>query len=153
MSSELAVTIASAVKDAMRARNAVRLQTLRLLQAAIKQKAIDERVEPDDQAIMAIIEKQAKQRRESISAFESAGRIDSANQERAELEILQEFLPQAASAAELDAAIKAAIQAAHEQGKQGAAAMGLVMTSLKQSLAGRADMALVSKQVKSQLSV
>lgn len=152
MSAELADRIATAVKAAMRAHDSTRLQTLRLLQAAIKQKAIDERVTPDDEAILAIIEKQAKQRRESISAFESAGRTESAAQEQAELVILQEFLPEQASDAEIAAAITAAIATADQQGLQGGAAMGAIMGQLKKALSNRADMGQVSARVRAQLT-
>jgi uncharacterized protein YqeY len=151
MSTGLASQITEAVKAAMRAHDSVRLSTLRLLQAAIKQKAVDERIEPDDAAILALIEKQAKQRRESIAAFESAGREDSAAQERAELEILKEFLPQAASPQEVEAAIDAALARVGGQGLQGGAAMGAIMGHLKTALAGRADMAAVSAQVRARL--
>ncbi|MDY0309829.1 MAG: GatB/YqeY domain-containing protein [Castellaniella sp.] len=152
MSTELASQISDAVKAAMRARDSIRLGTLRLLQAAIKQKAVDERTEPDDAAILAIIEKQVKQRRESIAAFESAGRTDSANQERAELDILQAFLPQGATPQEISAAIDAACAQAASQGLQGGAAMGTIMGQLKKALAGRADMAAVSAQVRAKLN-
>jgi len=152
MSTGLASQITEAVKSAMRAHDSVRLGTLRLLQAAIKQKAVDERIEPDDAMIVAIIEKQAKQRRESIAAFESAGRTGSADQERAELDILKEFLPQGASSEEIAAAIEAAVSETQAKGLQGGAAMGAVMGRLKTALAGRADMAAVSAQVKARLS-
>lgn len=151
MSNALATRIADAVKAAMRARDSTRLGTLRMLQAAIKQKAVDERVDPDEAQIIAIIEKQAKQRRESIAAFESAGRSESAAQERAELNILLEFLPQAADPEEISSAIKAAVAEAQSQGLQGGAAMGKVMGLLKASLGGRADMSTVSAQVKKHL--
>ncbi len=151
MSNVLATRIADAVKAAMRARDSTRLGTLRMLQAAIKQKAVDERVEPDDAQILAIVEKQAKQRRESIAAFESAGRTESAAQERAELNILLEFLPQAADPEEISAAIEAAVADAQAQGLQGGAAMGKVMGMLKTTLGGRADMSAVSAQVKARL--
>ncbi len=152
MSTGLASLISDAVKAAMRAHDSTRLGTLRLLQAAIKQKMVDERIEPDDAMIIAIIEKQAKQRRESITAFESAGRAESAAQERAELEILKEFLPQGASPEEIAAAIDTAIAQAQSKGLQGGAAMGAIMGQLKPALAGRADMAAVSAQVKARLA-
>lgn len=152
MSSGLASRITEAVKAAMRAHDSTRLSTLRLLQAAIKQKMVDERIDPDDNAIMAIIEKQAKQRRESITAYESAGRPDHAAQEQAELEILKEFLPQAANAEEVTAAIEAAVQQVQAKGLQGGAAMGAVMGQLKAALAGRADMSAVSIRVKARLA-
>lgn len=143
--------ISSAVKDAMRARASERLGTLRLLQAAIKQKEVDERRELSDADITAILEKQVKQRRESVAAYEQAGRTETAAQERAEITVLQEFLPQAASAEEISAAIDAAIAAATAQGISGAPAMGVIMAELKQKLAGRADMGALSKDVKARL--
>ncbi len=152
MNPGLASQITDAIKAAMRAHDSTRLSTLRLLQAAIRQKAIDERVEPDDAAILAIIEKQAKQRRESMAAFESAGRADSAAQEHAELEILKEFLPRSATPQEIGAAIDAAVGQARDKGLQGGAAMGAIMAQLKTTLAGRADMSAVSAQVRARLS-
>lgn len=151
MSNMLKPKLADAVKSAMRAKDSARLGTLRFLQAAVKQKEVDERCELDDTAILAIIEKQVKQRRESIAAFEQAGRNETADQEKAELAVLQEFLPQAASAEELDAAIAAAIEEVSAQGVTGAPAMGKVMALIKTRLAGRADMSAVSAQVKSRL--
>ncbi|MGB6241286.1 MAG: GatB/YqeY domain-containing protein [Castellaniella sp.] len=152
MSTGLASQISDAIKSAMRAHDSVRLGTLRLLQAAMKQKMVDERIELDDAMIIAIIEKQAKQRRESIAAFDSAGRTDSANQERAELDILKEFLPQGATPEEIAAAIDAAVAQVQAKGLQGGAAMGAIMGQLKTALAGRADMAAVSAQVKTRLA-
>ncbi len=151
MSQSLKTRISDAVKDAMRARDTARLGTLRLLQAAIKQKEVDERKDLDDAEITAILEKQVKQRRESISAYEQAGRQETADQEKAEIAVLQEFLPQAAEPAEIDAAITAALEEVQAQGVQGPAAMGKVMAILKARLAGRADMSAVSAQVKSRL--
>ena len=152
MSDALKTQLADAVKSAMRAKDSARLGTLRLLQAAVKQKEVDERRELDDAAVLAIIEKQVKQRRESIAAFEQAGRNETADQEKAELAVLQEFLPQAASTEELDAAIAAAVEEVRAQGVTGAPAMGKVMALLKTRLAGRADMSAVSAQVKSRLA-
>src|SRR5690606_21718568 len=116
------------------------------------QKEVDQRATLDDAAVTAIIDKQVKQRRESIAAFESAGRADTAAQERAELEILQEFLPQAATAEEIEAALSAAIGEAQALGLQGGAAMAKVMGILKPALAGRADLAAISAQVKARLA-
>jgi len=147
----LKTRIADAVKDAMRAKAAERLGTLRLLAAAIKQREIDERRELSDADVTAILEKQVKQRRESIAAFEQAARFDTAASERAEIAVLQEFLPQAATPQEIAAAIDAACADAAAQGITGGAAMGKIMTCLKQALAGRADMAALSKQVKERL--
>lgn len=150
--SELKIRISDAVKDAMRAKAAERLGTLRFLQAAIKQREVDDRRELSDAEVTAIIEKQIKQRRESIAAFEQAGRTETAAQESAELAILKEFLPQAASEAEVAAAIDAACAEVAAQGVTGAPAMGKVMAILKQSLAGRAEMSSLSAQVKAKLS-
>lgn len=152
MSAGLASRITESVKSAMRAHDSTRLSTLRLLQAAIKQKAVDERIEPDDAAILTIIEKQAKQRRESIAAYEAAGRPEHVAQEQAELDILKEFLPQAASTEEVAQAIEEAVRQAQTKGLQGGAAMGAIMGQLKAALAGRADMAAVSAQVRKRLA-
>lgn len=151
MSQSLSQHLADAVKVAMRAKDTARLGTLRFLQAAIKQKEVDERRELTDADVTAIIEKQVKQRRESIVAFENAGRTETAAQELAELEVLQEFLPQQASPEELDAAIGKALADVAAQGVSGAPAMGKVMAILKAELAGRADMAAVSGLVKQRL--
>jgi len=145
-------TITEQVKAAMRARDSARLATLRFLQAAIKQKEIDERKDLVDSDVLTIIEKQIKQRRESIAAFEQAGRTETADQEKAEVVVLQEFLPQAASDAEVEAVITAAIEQARADGAQGPAVMGKVMASLKLALAGRAEMSQVSQRVKTKLS-
>lgn len=145
-------TIADEVKLAMRAKDSARLSTLRFLQAAIKQREVDDQQELSDAQVTAILEKQIKQRRESIAAYEQAGRTETADQEKAEIAVLQAFLPQAASAEEVTAAISAAIEQAKADGAQGPAVMGKVMATLKQSLAGRADMSAVSKQVKEMLA-
>ena len=151
MSNTLKPQLADAVKAAMRAKDSARLGTLRLLQAAIKQKEVDDRRELSDADITAIIEKQVKQRRESIAAFEQAGRTETAEQEKAEMAVLQEFLPQAAPPDEIEAAIAAAIAEVQAQGAGGGAAMGKVMAIVKAGLAGRADMSAVSAQVKARL--
>lgn len=151
MSSMLKPQLADAIKAAMRAKKTARLSTLRLLHAAIRQKEIDDRRDLDDAEITSIIEKQVKQRRESIAAFENAGRTETAEQEKAELTVLQEFLPQPATVQEVEAAIQAAIAQVTNQGITGAPAMGKVMALLKTTLAGRAEMSTVSKQVKAQL--
>jgi len=150
--SALKIRIADDVKDAMRAKASERLGTLRFLQAAIKQREIDERKDLTDADVTAIIEKQIKQRRESIAAFEKAGRVETAAQETAELTILQEFLPQAATADEVASAIDAAIAEVTAQGVTGAPAMGKVIAILKQALAGRVEMSSLSAQVKAKLS-
>ena len=151
MSQSLKTQLMEHVKAAMRAKDSARLGTLRLLQAAIKQKEVDDRTELDDIQIVAIIEKQIKQRRESILAFQQAGRTETAEQEQAELLVLQEFLPEQASAEEVDAAIAAALESVAGQGITGAPAMGKVMGMLKKSLSGKADMSVVSAQVKARL--
>jgi uncharacterized protein YqeY len=150
--SDLKLRLANAVKDAMRAKASERLGTLRFLQAAIKQREIDERKDLNDADVVAIIEKQVKQRRESIAAFEQAGRTETAAQETAEMAVLKEFLPQAASEADIAAAIDAAVAEVHAQGVTGAPAMGKVMAILKQALAGRAEMSALSARVKAKLS-
>ncbi len=148
----LKTTLLDAQKQAMRAKDSARLATLRFLMAAIKQKEVDERRDVSDAEITAIVEKQVKQRRESIAAFEAAGRTETAEQEKAELAVLQEFLPQAASAEEVEAAIAAAFAEVAAQGVSGPAAMGKIMAILKPALAGRADMSQLSQQVKARLA-
>ncbi|GAA4340085.1 GatB/YqeY domain-containing protein [Pigmentiphaga soli] len=147
----LKARLSDEVKNAMRAKAAQRLGTLRLLLAAVKQKEVDERRELSDADITAIIEKQVKQRRESIASFEQAGRAESAEQERAEMQVLQEFLPQAAPPEEVDAVIAAAVAEVAAQGVTGGAAMGKIMGLVKPRLAGRADMAEVSRLIKAKL--
>jgi len=137
------------MKNAMRARDAASLGAIRLLQAAIKQKEVDERIVADDAAILAIVEKLIKQRKDSIAQFEQAGRQDLVDKEKAELALLSGYLPQQMSEAEVTAAIDAAIA---ESGATGAQAMGKVMAVLKPKLAGRADMSKVSGLVKARLA-
>lgn len=148
----LKTRLSDSVKDAMRAKDSARLTTLRFLLAAVKQKEVDERRDLADPEITAIIEKQVKQRRESIAAFEQAGRTETAEQEKAEVTVLQEFLPQAASPEEVAAAIDAALAEVAAQGVSGAPAMGKAMAILKAALAGKADMSAVSQQLKARLS-
>jgi uncharacterized protein YqeY len=136
------------VKAAMRARARDRLGTLRLITAAIKQREVDERITLDDAQVLAVIDKMVKQRRESIAQFDAAGRTDLADKERAELAILQEFLPAALGEAELEQLIGEAIAAS---GAQSARDMGAVMTLLRPRVQGRADMADVSRRVKARL--
>ena len=144
--------LADEVKQAMRARDSVRLGALRMLQAAIKQKEIDERHELSNDECIAIVEKQVKQRRESIAAFEQAGREDSVAQERAELAVLQVFLPQAAAPEEIEQAILEVLTDLAAEGVTGGPAMGKAMAAVKTRLAGRADMAQVSAQIKQRLA-
>jgi uncharacterized protein YqeY len=137
------------MKTAMRARETARLSTIRLLLAAMKQKEVDERVELSDADIVGIIDKMIKQRRESITQFEAGGRADLAAAERAEIDVLQGYMPLRLSDAEIDRLIDAAVSTA---GVSGPAAMGKVMAALKPQLAGRADMGQVSARVKARLS-
>ncbi|MCU0950680.1 MAG: GatB/YqeY domain-containing protein [Burkholderiaceae bacterium] len=137
------------MKTAMRAKDAARLSAIRFLQAAIKQKEVDERIVADDAAVLAIVEKLIKQRRDSIAQFEQAGRTDLADKEKAELALMQSYLPQQLSDAELAAAIDAAVA---EAGAGGATAMGKVMAILKPRIAGRADVAKASALVKQKLA-
>ena len=149
--SALKTRLTDEVKQAMRDKASERLGTLRLLMAAIKQKEVDERKDLTDVDIVAIIEKQVTQRRESIAAYEQAGRTETAAQETAEMAVLKEFLPQAASDEEVAAAIDAALATVQAQGITGAPAMGKVMAILKPALAGRADMSALSAKVKARL--
>jgi len=137
------------MKSAMRAKDAARLAAIRFLQAAIKQKEVDERIVADDAQVLAIIERLIKQRRDSISQFAAAGRDDLVAKEQAELALLAGYLPQRMSDAELDAAIDAAIA---ECGATGTAAIGKVLAALKPRIAGRADMGQASARVKSKLA-
>ena len=137
------------MKAAMRARDTARLSAIRLLLAAIKQREVDERVELDDAAVVSVIEKMIKQRRESIAQFESAARNDLADAEKAELEVLSAYLPKQLSEAEVEKAVAAAIG---ESGAAGVKDMGKVMAVLKSRLAGRADMGRVSALVKARLA-
>ena len=137
------------MKAAMRAREAGRLSAIRMLLAAIKQKEVDERITVDDAQVVSIADRLIRQRRDSIEQFEKAGRTDLADREKAEIEVLSAYLPQQASPAEVAAEIDAAIAAAGATGPQ---QMGKVMAVLKPQLAGKADMAEVSKLVKSRLS-
>jgi uncharacterized protein YqeY len=137
------------MKSAMRARDADRLSALRMLLAAMKQREVDERISLDDAQIAAIVEKLAKQRRDSITQFEAGGRQDLADREKFELTVLLGYLPEQADAAQIEAAIESAIAATGAAGPQD---MGKVMTQVRAALAGRADMAAVSAQVKSRLA-
>lgn len=152
MSQTLKARLADDIKTAMRARDSERLGTLRFLQAAVKQREVDERTELGDAEITSIIEKQVKQRRESIQAFEQAGRTESADKEKAELAVLQEYLPKQADEAEINDVIAQAIAQAQSEGAQGPALMGKVMGLVKARLAGRADMSAVSGLVKQKLN-
>ena len=142
------------MKSAMRARDTERLGTIRLLLAAAKQKEVDERVVLDDVAIVAIIDKMIKQRKDSFAAFTQADRMDLADKETAEIKVLQAYLPQRLSTDELTAAIRAIVaELGAELGRDaGPGDMGKVMGLVKTRLAGKADMGQVSAAVKSALS-
>ena len=137
------------MKAAMRAKDSARLSAIRLLLAAVKQKEVDERIDADDAQVLAIVDKQIKQRRDSIEQFAKAGRDDLADREKFELGVLSAYLPEQAGDAEIDAQIEAAIAQAGAAGPQ---AMGKVMGVLKGKLAGRADMAVVSARVRARLA-
>jgi len=137
------------MKAAMRAHEAERLSTIRMLLAAIKQREVDERIELTDADVLGVIEKMVKQRKDSIAQFEAGKRPDLAAKERAEIDVLHAYMPAQASDAEIDAEIAAALAAS---GASGMAAMGKVMAVLKPKLAGRADMGAVSARVKAKLA-
>jgi len=137
------------MKAAMRARETERLATIRLLLAAIKQREVDDRVTLDDAGITAVIDKMIKQRKDSISQFEAAGRADLVEKEAAELKVLADYMPAQLSEAEIAAEVQAAVA---QSGAAGPQDMGKVMGVLKGKLAGRADMTAVSALVKAALS-
>ena len=142
------------MKTAMRAKDSERLGTIRLLLAACKQKEVDERVVLDDAAVIAIVDKLIKQRKDSIAAFTSANRMDLADKESAELKVLETYLPQRMSADEVTSAIAAIVaQMATDLGRAaGPGDMGKVMAAVKTQLAGKADMSQVSAAVKAALA-
>jgi uncharacterized protein len=137
------------MKIALRAKDALRLSAIRLLLAAIKQKEVDERIELTDADVVAIIEKMIKQRRDSIAQYEKGGRQDLADAEKFEIGVLQAYMPQALSDANIEAAVSAALLAV---GAKNMADMGKVMAVLKPQLAGRADIGKVSALVKAKLA-
>ena len=149
MSLTLKEQITEDMKTAMRAKDVERLGTVRLLLAAIKQKEVDERVVVDDVAVVAIVDKLIKQRKDSIEAFQKAARTDLADKEAAEMKILQAYLPARMSADEVSAAVKAIVA---ELGATGPGDMGKVMGAVKTQLAGKADMGQVSAAVKAALA-
>ncbi|MFM9927855.1 GatB/YqeY domain-containing protein [Variovorax sp. H27-G14] len=137
------------MKTAMRAKDSERLGTIRLLLAALKQKEVDERVELDDAMVIAIVDKMVKQRKDSIAAFTTGGRIDLADKEAAEIKVLEVYQPQRMSADEVATAVKAIVA---ELGASGPGDMGKVMGAVKTRLAGKADMGQVSAAVKAALT-
>ena len=145
----LKATITEDMRAAMRAKDSARLSTIRLLQAAIKQREVDERIELTDADVLAVIDRMVKQRRESIAQFVAGRREDLAAAERAEIAVLAAYQPAPLSDAEIYAAIAEAIAAV---GASGPAAMGKVMALLKPMLAGRADLSTVSARVKARLA-
>lgn len=150
----LKARITDDMKTAMRAKEAERLATIRLLTAAIKQKEVDERIELDDAAVVGVIDKMVKQRKDSIAAFEQGNRPDLAAKEAAELSVLQAYLPERLSADAVAAEVKAIVaQLGAELGRSvGPGDMGKVMAAVKARLAGKADMAQVSAAVKAALA-
>ena len=137
------------MKNAMRAKDSARLGTIRLLLAAVKQREVDERVELDNAAVIAIVDKLIKQRKDSITAFTQASRMDLADIEAAEMTVLAAYLPQRLSADEVSAEVKAIVT---ELGASGPGDMGKVMAAVKTKLAGKADMGQVSAAVKAALA-
>jgi uncharacterized protein len=137
------------MKTAMRAKDSARLGTIRLLMAAMKQKEVDERIDLDDTAVIAVIEKMLKQRKDSITQYEAAKRQDLADAEKFEVEVLGAYMPQALSAAEIDTIVNKALL---DSGAKAPSEMGKVIALVKPQLAGRADMGEVSKLVKAKLS-
>jgi len=137
------------MKAAMRASDKERLSTIRMVQAAIKQREVDERITLDDSQVIAVLEKMVKQRKESVVQFEQGGRADLADKEKAEIALLQTYLPAQLSEAEVDALIKEAIAAT---GAASVKDMGKVMGMVKTKAAGRADMGAVSARIKAALS-
>jgi uncharacterized protein len=146
---QLKARITDDMKSAMRARETEKLATIRLLLAALKQKEVDERIELDDAAVIGVIDKLIKQRKDSIEAFRKAERHDLADKEQAEMQVLQAYLPARMSAQEVAAAVAAIVA---DLGAKGPGDMGRVMGAVKAQLAGKADMGQVSAAVKSALA-
>ena len=149
MASPLKDRVTEDMKSAMRAKDAPRLSTIRMLLAACKQREVDERIELSDNDVIALVDKLIKQRKDSIAAFAQAGRTDLVDKEAAELLVLQAYLPQRLSAEEVAASVAALVA---ELGASGPGDMGRVMAAAKAQLAGKADMALLSGAVKAALS-
>jgi uncharacterized protein YqeY len=145
----LKARITEDMKTAMRAKDSARLGAVRLLQAAIKQREVDERIELDDMQVIEAIEKMLKQRRDSISQYEAANRHDLADVEKYEVGVLQEYLPQALTEAEIDGLLEQVVQ---ETAASGIKDMGKVMAAIKPLVVGRADMGKISGLIKSRLS-
>lgn len=146
---DLKTRITADMKTAMKAGDKPRLGTIRLMQAAIKQREVDERIELDDAQVLSVLEKMLKQRRDSVEQYERAGREDLAAVERAEITVIQDYLPTPLTEAELQAVIE---QAVADTGASGPQDMGRVMAAVKTAAAGRADMGQVSASVKRRLA-
>ena len=142
-------TLSEDMKTAMRAKDSEKLATIRLINAAIKQREVDERIELGDDQVLAVIEKMIKQRKDSINQFEAGGRQDLADKEKSEITVLAAYMPAQMSEAEVQAEVAAAVSQAGASGPQD---MGKVMAVLKPKLAGRADMTAVSALVKAALT-
>lgn len=149
MTDSLKSTIQSEMKIAMKSGDKSRLATIRLIMAAIKQREVDERIELNDDQVIAVLDKMVKQRRESIKMYQDAERLDLAEVEQNEITVIQDFLPESLSEAEIDQMISSAIS---ETGAETMRDMGKVMGKLKPLMQGRADMAQVSSRIKSLLS-
>ena len=150
--SSIKARLADDIKSAMRAKDSQQLTTLRLVSAAIKQKEVDDRVELDDPAVLAVIEKMVKQRKDAIEQFTAGGRQDLVDKESAELQLLSGYLPAQLSPDEIAQVLQAAIDQVAADGASGPAAMGKVMALIKPQLAGRADMGLASRLLKDKLA-
>lgn len=137
------------MKAAMRGGDKHKLGVIRLINAGVKQREVDERIELDDAQVLSVLEKMLKQRRDSVSQFDAAGRTDLADVERAEMAVIETYLPAKLSDAEVDALIDAAIA---DTGASSAKDMGKVMAQVKDKAAGRADMAVVSGRIKAKLA-
>jgi uncharacterized protein len=147
--SAIKLKLTEAMKDAMRARDKARLGAIRLALAEVKKVEVDERIEPDDTRVLSLLEKMIKQRRESIRQYEDAKRSDLADIEKAEIVVLQEFMPAALGEQEIDAIITQAIS---DCGAVNPQEMGKVIALVKPQVAGRADMGAISQKIKSRLS-
>lgn len=147
--SQIKLQLTEAMKDAMRAKDKTRLGAVRMALAEIKKVEVDERIEPDDTRVLSLLEKMIKQRRESIRQFEDAQRADLADIEKAEILVLQAFMPAALSAQEVDTIIAKAVT---DSGAAGPQDMGKVIALVKPQVAGRADMGVISQQIKQLLS-
>lgn len=148
MSESLKSQITQAMKDAMRAKDKPRLSAIRLIQAELKRIEVDERIEVDDARVLTVLDKMLKQRRDSITQYQDAGRQELADVEQAEIEVIQTFLPEALTEAELTALLDSAIA---ESGAESMRDMGKVMAILKPQIQGRADVGQVSGMVKNKL--